>query len=299
VPARSRVLTLLLLPSLLLLACGDDATDEASPTGSAVESGVTVSTDTSAAPEVEIPDGDPPAELVVEQVVAGDGEPVQAGDLLVADYTGLLWDNGEEFDSSWERGEPTAFGIGVGQVIAGWDQGLVGQDVGSRVLLVIPSDLAYGDDGSPGGIPGGATLVFAVDIRDTFGSRGDLSGTAVDDLPAGLPVVGGVVGTEPSVDVTDADEPAESTSVVVVEGAGDPLEGDTVVAHAVQVSFDTGEVTYTSWGQAPEQLPREALPGLSEALEGAAVGTRVVSLIAADDNSGEALVLVLDVLGAF
>lgn len=296
-PLTARLL--LLLPLVVLVACGDQASDEASSTAPAADSGVTVSADTQAAPEVEIPDGDPPQDLVVETVVEGDGEPVESGDLLLADYTGLLWDGGEEFDSSWSRGEPAAFGIGVGQVISGWDQGLVGQSVGSRVLLVIPPDLGYGEEGSPGGIPGGATLVFVVDIRDTFAVGDDVGGTAVEDLPAGLPAVSGDPGSEPTVDLSDADDPAASSSVVVVEGDGETIEGDTVVAHAVQASFETGEVTFSSWGQAPEQLPRTALPGLAQALEGATVGTRVVSLISADDNNGEALVLVLDVLGGF
>ncbi len=290
---------LLLLPLVVLVACGGQASDEAGSTEPAADSGVTVSADTQAAPQVEIPGGDPPEGLVVETVVEGDGQTVESGDLLLADYTGLLWDNGEEFDSSWSRGEPAAFGIGVGQVIAGWDQGLVGQAVGSRVLLVIPPDLGYGEDGSPVGIPCGATLLFVVDIRDTFAEPDAVGGTPVDDLPAGFPVVTGDPGTEPTVDLADAADPAESTSVVVLEGDGEAIEGDTVVAHAVQASFDSGEVTYTSWGQTPEQLPRTALPGLEEALDGATVGTRVVSLISADDNNGEGLVLVLDVLGGF
>lgn len=290
---------LLLLPLVVLVACGDQASNEATSTAPAADSGVTVSADTATAPEVEIPDGDPPDGLVVETIVEGDGPAVESGDLLLADYTGLLWEGGEEFDSSWSRGEPAAFGIGVGQVISGWDQGLVGQAIGSRVLLVIPPDLGYGDDGSPGGIPGGATLVFVVDIRDTFAARDDVGGTPVENLPAGLPAVSGDPGTEPEVDLAGADDPAESTSVVVLSGDGEPIEGDTVVAHAVQASYETGETTFSSWGQLPEQLPRTALPGLAEALDGATVGTRVVSLISADDNNGEALVLVLDVLGAF
>jgi peptidylprolyl isomerase len=69
--------------------------------------------------------------------------------------------------------------------------------------------------------------------------------------------------------------------------------------HAVQAPLSTGEVTFSSWEAAPEALPRDALPGLADALDGATVGTRVVSLVSAEDNDGESLVLVLDVLGAF
>jgi peptidylprolyl isomerase len=82
-------------------------------------------------------------------------------------YTGVIWDSGKTFDSSWDRGAPVDFAIGQGQVIAGWDAGLVGQTVGSQVLLVIPPDQGYGERGQPdAGISGTDTLVFVVDILD-------------------------------------------------------------------------------------------------------------------------------------
>ena len=297
-----RSLTALLVLALVSgCSSSGDADDTASPTtgASAGDAGVTVSDDTTTAPEITVPGGDPPTELLSDVVVEGDGDTVAAGDLLLADYTGVLWDDGEEFDSSWSRGTPNAFGIGLGAVIEGWDTGLVGASVGDRVLLVIPPELGYGEQGSPGGIPGGATLVFAVDIRDTFGVTDDIGGSAVSDLPEGLPVVEGDPGEPPTIDVSSAAEPDTSTSVVVVEGDGEVVEGDTVVVHAVQAPLSTGEVAFSSWESAPQSLPRDGLPGLSDALDGATVGTRVVSVVSADDNEGEALVLVLDVLGAF
>ena len=108
----------------------------------------------------------PPAGLEVEVLHEGDGAVVKAGDTIVCNYLGQVWD-GTVFDNSFDRGSPVDFGIGVGMVIAGWDQALVGQHVGSRVLISIPSDLAYGPRGIPqAGIPGGATLVFVVDILE-------------------------------------------------------------------------------------------------------------------------------------
>ena len=90
--------------------------------------------------------------------------PVEAGDTIVCDYLGQVW-NGEVFDNSYDRGTPLTFQIGVGMVIKGWDDGLIGQRVGSRVLLSIPSDLGYGARGVPqAGIKGGDTLVFVTDI---------------------------------------------------------------------------------------------------------------------------------------
>ncbi|WP_099331687.1 FKBP-type peptidyl-prolyl cis-trans isomerase [Actinomyces minihominis] len=110
----------------------------------------------------------PPEGLVVEVLEEGTGDIVEAGDTIVCNYLGQSW-NGSVFDNSYDRGAPLDFGIGVGMVIAGWDEGLVGQRVGSRVLLSIPSELGYGPRGVPqAGIAGGATLVFVTDILETI-----------------------------------------------------------------------------------------------------------------------------------
>ncbi|WP_052850712.1 FKBP-type peptidyl-prolyl cis-trans isomerase [Streptomyces avicenniae] len=115
-------------------------------------------------PTITIPEGqDPPAELQQQILIEGDGAEVEAGQALVVQYTGVNWADGEPFDSSWDRDAPSAFQIGTGQVVAGWDEGLVGKHVGDRVLLVIPPDLGYGEQGNQS-IPGGSTLVFVVDI---------------------------------------------------------------------------------------------------------------------------------------
>ena len=90
---------------------------------------------------------------------------VTAGQTISVHYTGVVYDGGKQFDSSWDRGQPADFVIGKGQVIAGWDEGLVGQTVGSQVLLVVPPDKGYGADGQPAaGIKGTDTMVFVVDI---------------------------------------------------------------------------------------------------------------------------------------
>ncbi|MFW7414512.1 FKBP-type peptidyl-prolyl cis-trans isomerase [Demequina sp. SO4-18] len=121
-----------------------------------------VTLDDSGAPSVEFGDAEMPDELVVQQLIEGDGETVESGDSLIAHYTGWIWD-GEQFDSSWERGESSVFGLIEGQLIEGWTQGLAGQQVGSQVLLVIPPELGYGDQ-EQAAIPAGSTLVFVVDI---------------------------------------------------------------------------------------------------------------------------------------
>jgi len=116
------------------------------------------------APSLEPASGEPAAELVVQPLIEGEGPEVAAGQTVLVHYTGWLWD-GTQFDSSWERGVPFPVqNIGQGNVIAGWNEGLVGQKVGSQVMLVVPPDKGYGAEGSGETIPGDSTLVFVVDI---------------------------------------------------------------------------------------------------------------------------------------
>ena len=115
-------------------------------------------------PTVEVPEGAPPTELEIEDLEAGDGEEAQAGDQVSVQYVGVLYDTGEEFDSSWSRGQPYQFQLGSASVIPGWDQGLEGMKVGGRRQLVIPPDLAYGKQGQPPDIPPNSTLVFVIDL---------------------------------------------------------------------------------------------------------------------------------------
>jgi peptidylprolyl isomerase len=125
-----------------------------------------VALDERGAPSITIPPGStPPGELVVQRLVRGTGPLVEAGQTIRAHYTGVKYADGSVFDSSWENGSPVPFVIGRGQVIQGWDAGLVGQPVGSQVLLIVPPAEGYGDAGQPqAGITGTDTLVFVVDI---------------------------------------------------------------------------------------------------------------------------------------
>ena len=117
-------------------------------------------------PEIEVPAGtQEPTELVVQPLITGTGPVVEVGQEITVQYKGWLFD-GTLFDSSWD-GEPFPAPIGVGSLIAGWDEGLVGQTVGSQILLVVPGDKGYGAEGSSSGsIPPNATLIFVVDILD-------------------------------------------------------------------------------------------------------------------------------------
>jgi FKBP-type peptidyl-prolyl cis-trans isomerase len=125
------------------------------------------------APSVHVPSGTaPPSSLTVQPLIRGQGQKITKGQTLVVQYVGLTWANNKTFDSSWSRGQPLAFQIGAqpSQVIPGWDSGLIGQTVGSRILLVIPPADGYGSKGNPqAGIKGTDTLVFAVDILGAYG----------------------------------------------------------------------------------------------------------------------------------
>ncbi|WP_242511335.1 FKBP-type peptidyl-prolyl cis-trans isomerase [Pengzhenrongella frigida] len=116
------------------------------------------------APTITPATGDAPTELVVQPLIKGTGAAVTTGQTVTFQYSGVLWD-GTPFDSSWENGAPFTTTIGTGAVIPGWDQGLVGQTVGSQVLLVVPPALGYGETAT-GAIPASSTLVFVVDILD-------------------------------------------------------------------------------------------------------------------------------------
>jgi peptidylprolyl isomerase len=115
-------------------------------------------------PEVDFPGGPPPADLEITDIWEGDGKVASPGDTVQVHYVGVSHSTGEEFDSSWNRGEPLSFRLGAGQVIAGWDQGVQGMKVGGRRQLIIPPHLAYGDRGAAGVIKPGETLIFICDL---------------------------------------------------------------------------------------------------------------------------------------
>ena len=116
-------------------------------------------------PKIPKASGAAPTSLKVEDLIEGSGAAAKDGDKLSVRYVGNLYDTNKEFDSSWKRGKaPFQFTLGQGQVIPGWDQGLLGMKVGGRRRLTIPADLAYGAQGQPPTIPANSTLVFDVDL---------------------------------------------------------------------------------------------------------------------------------------
>jgi peptidylprolyl isomerase len=117
-------------------------------------------------PDIDPPEGAPPDDLEITDLVVGDGPEAQQGQTVSVHYAGVAFSTGEEFDASWNRGREFRFGLGQGQVITGWDQGVAGMRVGGRRRLVIPPHLAYGDRGAGGVIAPGETLIFVVDLVD-------------------------------------------------------------------------------------------------------------------------------------
>ena len=115
-------------------------------------------------PEIDFPGGEPSAELQITDIWEGNGAEAKPGDVVKVHYVGVAYSTGEEFDASWNRGDPLQFTLGAGRVIAGWDQGVQGMKVGGRRQLIIPPDLAYGDRGAGNAIAPGETLIFVCDL---------------------------------------------------------------------------------------------------------------------------------------
>jgi peptidylprolyl isomerase len=176
--AMTRLVALLaLLGTLGLAACGDDDDDggDSSPPPATAEQTETEPSpseqrealeDTSVKPEIPRPSGSPPRRLEKEDIVRGKGPAAKPGDTVLVHYAGVTFSTGEEFDASWNTGQPFPFPLGGGQVIEGWDRGIVGMKVGGRRMLTIPPELAYGSQGFPPAIGPNETLVFVVDLLE-------------------------------------------------------------------------------------------------------------------------------------
>nr|WP_281386789.1 FKBP-type peptidyl-prolyl cis-trans isomerase [Jiangella mangrovi] len=260
----------------------------------------------------------------VDVLSGGDGEDVvDPGEFVLANYLGQTWAPDAEGDvnvveNSFTTGAPVGFPVGVGAVLPGWDEGLAGQRVGSRVLVSIPPALGYGER-STGSIPGNSTLLYVFDLVAAFGEDQGVSGEPVEALPDGLPAVSGEGAAEPVVEFGSTAWPVEeSGATLLVRGDGAEF-GDNLVVKVLTASYSTGEVLYSSWRETPVAIPVDgtgALPGLADALAGARVGSRVLVRVSVDDNTeepmdmmgmaeplaptpGDPLAIVVDVIGTY
>jgi peptidylprolyl isomerase len=166
-PMRGMLLTIAVCVALAIAGCGG-SDDSSSSTAASSESPTAIKWSPpgkfGTKPAVIAPGGTPPKTLESKELIEGTGAEAIAGDKVTVQYVGVDYKTGKEFDSSWSRSEPFIFGLGAGEVIAGWDQGIAGMKVGGRRELIIPPELAYGPGGSPPVIAPNATLVFVVDL---------------------------------------------------------------------------------------------------------------------------------------
>jgi FKBP-type peptidyl-prolyl cis-trans isomerase len=242
-------------------------------------------------PVVEVPDGPPPDELVVEDLVVGDGAEAVEGSLVDVDFVGVVYDSGKTFSSSYDAATPLRFLLGVGDAMVAWDQGLSGMREGGRRRLIIPPELGFVDQPTEE-VPAGSTLVFVVDLLRVL--------TTVDlesDEPEVEPLAGGV--------------PAELQVEDLVVGEGTALAaGNEAVFHSIAAFGSTGRVFDSTWARhSPVRFDLGAdnyFPGWKQGVIGMQPGGRrriVVppELGVAADGAGqlppdEALVFVVELL---
>jgi peptidylprolyl isomerase len=172
---RRDVLAAFLAASLALAGCGSSGNSSTITVGNEnpaasklIERIVTVSTPTtgplSKEPKITPPKGPAPKTLQTRDLITSTGTEAKTGDAVTVNYVGALYTTGKVFDASWKRNETLPFTLGKGQVIPGWDKGIVGMKVGGRRELIIPAELAYGKPGRPPSIPSNSVLIFIVDL---------------------------------------------------------------------------------------------------------------------------------------
>ncbi|MCF3121334.1 FKBP-type peptidyl-prolyl cis-trans isomerase [Streptomyces arenae] len=307
---RRRSLLLAVPAGLLTLAgCGDDKADKAKsktsdspsnspsapPTAKIVDGPlpeITKGTKFGEKPTVAKGPGKASSDLAVKTLIEGKGKEVVKGDYLQADYLGQIWATAKVFDNSYDRGNPTVFPIGVGQVIPGWDQALVGKKIDSRVELAIPPKMGYGEEGNKqAGIKGSDTLVFVVDIVDTFNAKSSAKGKEVAQSNKDLPKVGtNTDGKAPSIDVPKTDAPKKLVASYVLEGDGDVVkETDSLLCQYKGVLWADGKEFDSSYksGQLAQFQLAQVVKGWAQGLTGKKVGSRVLIVIPPELGYGD------------
>lgn len=295
-------------------------------TSSAVELGPTIPADTAVAepvdaalmptatgkfgekPTITIPSTPAPTTLQRQILSKGSGAEVVKGDWLQVNYLGQVW-GGDVFDNSYDRKSLFTFQIGADtrSVVAGWDVGLLGTTVGSRVLLSFPSQDGYGKDGSGSNIPGGATLIFVVDVVNLIGP--DVGGQAdatPQTAPTDIATVTGDLGKMPTIKIPSGlAEPTKERTVVLAKGTGAPVVAGNILFQYSVITWD-GTDSESSWpgssspasGQAgPREMQLDASQTTFASLLGVPIGSRVYMEMPADSSTGNpALAWVIDLV---
>lgn len=332
---RRRSLLFAAVPAGLaaLAGCGDDKSDSskasASPSASAssvpppkiVEGplpAITAGTKFNEKPTVAKGPGEPSPDLAVKTVIPGSGQTIAENDFVQANYLGQIWATAKVFDNSYDRKRPLLIQLAKGGVIDGWRYALTGKKVGSRVEIAVPPAWGYGKSGNAqAGIKGTDTLVFVVDLLDSFNSKSSAKGTEVPQSDAALPKVGtNTDGKSPSIEVPKADPPKQLVSNYVLEGDGAEVKSDqTVLCQFKGVVWDGGKTFQETYGSGRlsqfslEQM-QQVIKGLSQGVAGKKVGSRVMIVVPPDlaygDNppsggavkKGSTLVFSVDILAA-
>ena len=299
---------LLAVPALMLTAAGCGSDDKKSASATPSSTGSTTSSPTgsptpSATPSTEIVGGPvpgitagaafnhkptiakgtgtPSTKLAVKTVIAGAGPAIAGGDYVQVNYLGQIWDSGKVFDTSFGRGPYTNV-IGQGKVIPGWDEGLLGRKVNSRMELAIPPALGYGNSGNAqAGIKGTDTLVFVIDILNRFNGKSSATGKAAAQSDSGLPKVGANTdGKAPSITVPKgAKAPTKLVSEYILEGTGPAVKStDTLLLQYKGVLWTTGKEFDSSYshGQLAAFPLAQLIKGWQQGLAGKKVGSRVM-----------------------
>ncbi|GGY10044.1 FKBP-type peptidyl-prolyl cis-trans isomerase [Streptomyces djakartensis] len=285
-----------------LAACGDEksdsskASDSPSPSASAPASApppkivdgplpaVTAGTGFDEKPTVAKGSGEPSKQLAVKTLIAGSGKAVAENDFVVANYLGQVWNTAKVFDNSYDRKARLAIQLSQGRIIDGWRYALAGKKAGSRVEMAVPPTWGYGSQGNPqAGIKGTDTLVFVVDVQDTFNATSSAKGEEVPQEDADLPKVGtNTDGKAPSIEVPKASAPKKLVAEYVLEGDGEKVAAeDSVLVQYKGVLWDGGKEFDSSY--ANKQLVsfslQQVVKGWAQGLTGKKVGSRVLIVI--------------------
>ncbi|MEU9342121.1 FKBP-type peptidyl-prolyl cis-trans isomerase [Streptomyces sp. NPDC048278] len=330
---RRRSLLLAAVPAGLvtLAGCGDNssASSKASASPSASASvpppkivdgplpAITAGAKFDEKPTVAKGSGDPSKNLAVKTVIAGSGRSVAENDFIQANYLGQIWSTAKVFDQSYDR-TPLLMQLAAGSIIDGWRYGLAGRKVGSRVLMAVPPTWGYGTAGnSQAGIKGTDTLVFVVDILNSFNSKSSSTGKVVAQSDAALPKIGtNTDGKAPSVEIPKVDPPKKLVANYVLEGDGAEVQAaQTVLCQFKGEVWDSGKVfeqTYESGRLAQFSLEQmqQVLKGLAQGITGKKVGSRILVVTPPDlaygnnppsggvVEKGSTLVFTVDILAA-
>ncbi len=228
----------------------------------------------------------------MKTLIAGSGKTVAENDFVVAHYLGQVWNTAKVFDNSYDRKARLAIQLTQGQIIDGWRYALAGKKAGSRIEMAVPPTWGYGSQGNPqAGIKGTDTLVFVVDVQDTFNATSSAKGKQVPQDDADLPKVGtNTDGKAPSIEVPKATAPKKLVAEYVLEGDGEEVAaGNSVLVQYKGVLWDGGKEFDSSY--ANKQLVsfslQQVVKGWAQGLTGKKVGSRVLIVIPPELGYGD------------